>query len=110
PELLPIGAGGDSRVALEKPAEERDILVAHSVADLLHGAMVAFQQALGGGDAQLLYICERAVAGGVLEAANEVAQAHAHAPGCRLERKVFMKILVQPLLRAGDAVIAMAGL
>ncbi len=39
----PIRAGGCARVALEELAEVGDILVADSVTDLLHGAMVALQ-------------------------------------------------------------------
>src|SRR5262249_6391076 len=81
PEFLPIRAGRDPDMALEQAAEEGDIAVAHGVTDLLHGAMVALQQAFGGGDAQLLHVLKRLVARGILEATNKVAQAHAHAPG-----------------------------
>src|SRR6266852_3663138 len=108
-EPPPVCAGGNACVSLEEAAEIGGILIADRVTDLLHGAMVALQQALGGGDAQLLQIDQGAVSGGLLEAANEIAQAHAHAPGRGVEREGLMKMLVQPLLRAGDAVIGMFG-
>ena len=94
---------------LEEVAEEGDILITDGVTDLLHGAMVALQQALGGGDAQLLQIDQGAVSGGLLKAADEIAQAHAHAPGRSLEREGLVKILVQPFLCAGDTLIGMLG-
>lgn len=97
-------------MSLEQIAEERDILITDSVADLLHGAMVALQKALGSGDAQLLQIHQRAVSGGLFKAPNEIAEAHAHPTGSSFERKTSLEILVQPLLRAGDAVIAVLGL
>src|ERR1700722_4290588 len=97
-------------MALEELPEIGDILIANRAADLLHGAMVALQQALGGGDPQLLQVDQRAVSGGLLEAANEVALAHADAPGRSFEGKGLVKILVQPLLRAGDALIRVLGL
>ena len=50
PEPLPVCAGGDSSVSLEEFAEKRDILITDGLTDLLHGAIVALQQALGGGD------------------------------------------------------------
>jgi hypothetical protein len=37
-------------VALEALAEIGDVLIADGVTDLLHGAMVALEQALGGGE------------------------------------------------------------
>ena len=50
PEPSPVGARGRSGVALEELAEIGDILITDGVADFLHGAVVALQQALGGGD------------------------------------------------------------
>ncbi len=50
PEPPPVGAGRDPCVSLEEIAEKGDILITDGVTDLLHGAMVALQQALGGGD------------------------------------------------------------
>src|SRR4029079_10642960 len=94
----------------EEHAEIGNVMITDSVTDLLHSAMVALQQALGGGDPQLLQVDQRTVSGGLLEAADEISQAHAHPPGRGLERERLMKILVQPLLRAGDAVIGMLGL
>src|SRR5215475_8872510 len=72
--------------------------------------MVALQEALGSGDPQLLQVHQRAVSGGLFKAPDEIAEAHAHAPGRSLEWKTSLKILVQPLLCAGDAVIAVLGL
>ena len=92
-------------MALEKVAEEGDVLVADGVADFLHRAMVAFQQTFGGGDSQLLQVHERAISGGLLEAADEIAQAHAHAARRSIEGEVLVKVVVQPFLRAGDAVV-----
>src|SRR5262249_43407875 len=109
-ESLPISARGDPCVSLEKGAEKRDILITDSVADLLHGAMVALQEALGSGDPQLLQVHQRAVSGGLLKAPDEIAEAHAHAPGSSFEGKTSTKILVQPLLCARDAVVAVLGL
>src|SRR6266480_2172224 len=107
PEPLPICARGDAGMSLEERAEKGDILITDGVANLLHGAMVAFEQTLAGRDAELLQIDQRTVSRGLLKAANEIAQAHAHAPGWGFERKAVVKVLVQPLLRAGDAVVAM---
>jgi hypothetical protein len=96
-------------VALEKGAEKGDILIADCVTHLLHGAMVALQQAFGGGEPQFLQVDQRAVSGSFFKTADEIAQAHAHAPGRSVERERPVKILVQPLLRAGDRVIGMLG-
>src|ERR1700749_4632071 len=71
-----IGAGRNAGVALEETAEEDDVLIAHGVADFLHGFVIAFQHALGGGDAEFLEVVQWAVAGGFLEATNEIAQAY----------------------------------
>jgi hypothetical protein len=48
-------------VSLEERAEEGDVPITDGVTDLLHGAMVALQQALGGGDSELLQVGQRAV-------------------------------------------------
>src|SRR5215472_5406148 len=101
-EPMPVLARRDTRVSLEKAAEESHVLVADGVADLLHRAMVAFEHALGGGDAKLLQIKQRAVAGSFLEAAHEVAQAHTNAARGSFERKTFVKVLMQPLLGRRD--------
>ena len=94
---------------LKELPEVGDILIADGVTDLLHGAVVALQQALGGSNSQLLQVDQRAVSGSMLEAADEIAQAHAHAPGWSLQREGLVKILVQPFLRAGNGVIGMLG-
>src|SRR5882762_5527894 len=49
-EPLPIGAGADSGVALKELPKESSILIADGATDLLHGAMVALEKALGCGD------------------------------------------------------------
>ena len=54
PEPAPVCAGGNPGVSLEEVAKKRDILITDSVADLLHCAMVALQQAFSGGDPQFL--------------------------------------------------------
>ena len=69
-------------MSLEERPEKGDILITDGVTDLLYGSMVTLQQALGGGDSELLQIDQRAVSGGLLKTANEIAQAHAYAP-CR---------------------------
>jgi len=55
-EAAAVGAGGDTGVALEELTEEGGVLVADSISDFVHGAMVAFEEALGGGNAQFLQI------------------------------------------------------
>ncbi len=92
-------------MSLEQRAEEGDILVAHGVTYFLHAALVAFQQALCGGDAQLLQIHERAVARGLLKATDKIPQAHADSPGRGFERKILVEIVMQPFLRSGDALV-----
>jgi hypothetical protein len=96
-------------MALEDFPEECDVLIADCVADLLHGAMVALQQTLGGGDTELLQIDERAVSSGLLEAADEVPKAHPAAARQGIEREGPVKILVEPFLRLGDGVIGVIG-
>src|SRR3954469_18822972 len=48
-----IGAGRHSCVPLKQSAKERDVLIAHRVADFLHGAMISLQQSLGRCNTQL---------------------------------------------------------
>lgn len=69
-------------MSLEEVAEKSDVLITDGVADLLHGSMVAFEQTPGRRDPKLLQIDQRAVSHCLVEAANEIAQAHAHATGC----------------------------
>ena len=92
---------------LENFAEKCHVLIADGIADLLHGAVVALEQTLGGGDTQFLEIDQRAVSSGMLEAANEIAQAHADRLRRCFEGEGLMKVLVQPLLRFGDGLIGM---
>lgn len=72
--------------------------------------MIIFQQALRGGNTQLLQIGQWAVSGRLLEAADEIAQAHTQAPGRSVEQKGPMKILVQPILCGRNGIIVMLGL
>ena len=92
---------------LENLAEKCHVLIANSVADFLHSPMVALKQTFGSGYAQLLQIDQWAVAGGLLEAANEIAQAHADGFGWCFEGEGLMKVLMQPLLRFGDGLVRM---
>src|SRR6266850_768193 len=108
-EPLAVGAGADSGVPLKELPKERGILIADGVTDLLHGAMVALEKALGRGDSQLLQVDQRTVSGSLLKAANEIARAHADAMRGSLERERPVKILMQPLLRAGDGVVGVLG-
>ena len=55
-EFLTVRAGRDSSVPLKQATEESNILVSHSLADLLHGPVIALEQTLGRSDAQLLQI------------------------------------------------------
>src|SRR5215469_2352491 len=90
---------------LKHLAKKSHILIAHSIADLLHGAVLAFEHSFSGGNAQLLQVVQRTVSRGLLEAADEVAQAHAYATSRSFERKVCLEMFVEPGLRAGDGVV-----
>ena len=79
---------------LEQFAEKGDILIAHGVADLLDRAMIALQQAFGGGYAQFLEISKGAVASGLLEAAHEISGTHGDVLGRGLERERAVEIFV----------------
>jgi len=85
-------------MSLKQRPEERDVLIANRIADLLHRPVVAFQEPFGCGDPQLLQVVQRTVSGGFLEAANEIPEAHAHPLCWYLEGKSPVKILMQPLL------------
>src|SRR5207344_2014236 len=76
PERLPVCARRDAGVSLEQLTEECRILITDSVTDLLHGTMIAFEQALSGSNPQLLQVHQWAVSGRLLKAANEVAKTH----------------------------------
>src|SRR5207248_2104507 len=93
-----VRAEGHTRVPLEETPEKRDVLIADGITDLRHAAVIALQEAFGGGDTQLLQIVQRSVPGGLLKAPHKVAKTHARSLGGRLERKPFMEILVQPRL------------
>ena len=95
---------------LEQRAEERDVLVANCITDLLHTPVVAFQEALRSGDTELLQVDQRAVSGSLLEAPDEIAQAHSRTLRRCLERKWPVKVLVQPILRGRDRVVIVLGL
>jgi len=96
-------------VALKELPEKGGVLITDGIADFLHGAMIAFEQAFGGGDAKFLEVGQGAVTGGLFETANEIAQAHADVASERIERKVSMEVLVHPLLRVADGVIGVLG-
>src|SRR5438067_13831524 len=55
-EFLPVNAGRYASVSLKKAAKERDILITDGITDLVHGAVVAFEQALGGSNPQFLQV------------------------------------------------------
>src|SRR5580692_7445654 len=109
-EAFTIGAWRYACVALKQRTEERDVLIADRVADFLHRAMVALQHPLGGGNPQFLQIGQRAVTRRLLEAANEIANAHAHPARRIFQRKCRRKMLVHPFLRARDGIVRMIGL
>src|SRR5579883_2541137 len=94
---------------LKKRAEKRCILIANGIANFLHAAMIAFQEALRGGNAEFLQISQRTVAGRLFEAPHKIAQAHSGAPCVSFERKIAVKIFVQPFLSRGDAGVGMFG-
>ena len=84
---------------LKKLAKERRILITDSLANLLDGAMVAFQQALGGGNAQFLQVHQWAVSRRLLESADKIPQAHSYMTRRSIKRKRPVKVFVQPILR-----------
>jgi hypothetical protein len=96
-------------MALENFPEECHVLIADRVADLLHRAVVALEQTLGGGDTEFLQIDERAVSSGLLEAADEVPKAHPTAPRQGVKQEGPVKVLVEPFLRLGDGVVGVIG-
>src|SRR6266576_316836 len=85
-EPAPVRARRHSSMSLKQLPEEHDVLVADGVADLLHAAMVAFEQTLGRCNAELLQISQRTVSCGLLKAANEIPQAHSYASRGGVER------------------------
>jgi len=109
-EAATVGAGGNSGVALEELAEEGGVLVADGIADFVHRAMVAFEEALGCGYAQLLQIVQGRVSSSLFKATDEIAQTHADVPGRGVQREGLAKILVEPFLCRGNGVIGMLGL
>ena len=74
-------------MALKDFAEEDDVLISDRIADLLHSAVIVLKQAFGGGDAEFLQVSQRSISGCLLEAANEIAQAHSGPFGRGLERE-----------------------
>src|SRR5690606_40444287 len=65
----------------KQSGEETGIVVTHLVADGLDALARGNQQVLRGFDAQALQVVQRLVPGGGLEAAHEVANAHAVVAG-----------------------------
>src|SRR5689334_13021051 len=96
-EFLPVRAGRDSSVPLKQASEECNILVSHSLADLLHSSVIALEQAFGSSNSQLLQIRQRAVSCCLFEAANEIAQAHSCSACRSIQRKRPMEVLMQPI-------------
>ena len=94
PKPTTVRARRHSSVPLEQVAEEDDVLIADRITDLLHAAMVAFKQALGGRDAELLQVSQRTIARGLLKAADEIPQAHADPASSGVQGEVSMKVLV----------------
>ena len=100
-------------VALEQAAEEGDVLVADLGAHRLDRRRAAFQQLARRRHPQHLDIGARQAAGRRLEATDEVARAHAGAPGQQLDRHVAVEMIAQPVLdlagssrRRADATVA----
>ena len=81
-------------MSLKYLAKEHNILITDSVTDLLHSAMVAFEQAFSCGDTQFLQVDQRAVSSGLFKTANEITQAHADVLSWSFKRECLMKILV----------------
>src|SRR5262249_11662961 len=108
-ESFPIRARRNSCMPLEERPEKCDILATDCVTDLLHRSMIAFQQALRGGDPQLLQICQWAVAGRLFETPDEVSQAHPGTPRRSFKRERPMKILMKPVLRRRDCLVVVLG-
>ena len=73
PKSLPIRTRRGPSVSLEELPEVCDILISDRVTDLLHRAMVTFEQAFGGGDSQFLQVDQGAVSRSLFEAPNKVA-------------------------------------
>src|SRR5437773_2104450 len=61
PESFPIRARRNARVPLKQRPKERNVLITHRVADLLHRAMAALQHPLGRRNAQFLQVTQRTV-------------------------------------------------
>ncbi|MOA13994.1 hypothetical protein D3C78_1340690 [compost metagenome] len=86
----------------EQPGEEARIVIADFIADGLDALAAAGEQALGGFDPQPLQVMQRFVTGGGLEAAHEIADAHAMFPGNILEAEFIGEVLFEPLLDLQD--------
>jgi len=97
-ELLPILVRRQLGVLTEKPRKETGIVIANFVADGLDALARARQQPLGGLDPQPLQVVQRLVTCRALEAAHEVADAHAVVAGHILEAELVGEVFLQPML------------
>ncbi|MNF68680.1 hypothetical protein D3C84_505430 [compost metagenome] len=86
----------------EQAGEEAGVVVTDFVTDGLDALARGAEQALGRFDAQPLQVVQGFVAGGALEAAHEIADAHAVFAGHVLEAELVGEVLLQPLLDLQD--------
>jgi hypothetical protein len=95
-------------VAPEHGAEEARVLVADRARHLGDARVRLLQQALRGAHAQALEVRDRRMAGRGLEAADEVARAHAEQAREPLEAELLPAVAVDPLLGAVDRRVRVA--
>src|SRR6187401_711946 len=96
-EARPVLAWRRPGVTAEQLAEERDVLVADRLADVLDGPVRTLEVTAGGVDPQAVEIPEGPLAGGGLEPAGEVARAHPHLRRQRVELHRLAKMGDEPL-------------
>ncbi len=106
-ELLAVLVGRKFGVLAEQPGKEAGVVVADFVADGLDALARSREQALGGFDAQPLQVMQGFVAGGGLEAAHEVANAHAVLAGHVFEAELVGEVFFEPVLDLQDDHILM---
>src|SRR4029453_4122420 len=96
-------------LALEQGAKERRVLVADGPADLLHGDVSLFEQARRRAPAEALQILDRREPRRGLEAADEVARAHAELARERVEAHLVAAVAVGAGRRRPDRRVCCAG-
>ena len=101
-ELLPVLIRGQFGVLTEQPGEEAGVVVTHFIADGLDALARTRQEPLGRLDTQTLEVMQGLVAGGALETAHEVADAHAVVARYVLEAELVGEVLLQPVLDLQD--------